>query len=145
MTDAKTATERLRELLDERGVEWTKNDGACSKQTDWPFNGELMAEFNEWENGTTRFDCDTWCFSPEQAIAATLGNDGAERSNDGVAERETCHIVKTWSDSDYDEDWRYRCSECGCFIGVYERDPETGDAISADNYCPNCGRKVVDE
>lgn len=58
--------------------------------------------------------------------------------------RGTCHIVKTWSDSDYDEDWRYRCSECGCFIGVYERDPKTGDVISADNYCPNCGREVVE-
>lgn len=57
----------------------------------------------------------------------------------------TCHIVKTWSDSDYNEDWRYRCSECGCFIDVYERDPETGDVINAANYCPNCGAKVVKE
>lgn len=59
-------------------------------------------------------------------------------------QRETCSIVKTWSDSDYDEDWRYRCSECGAFIGVYERDPETGRPVDHDNYCPNCGREVVD-
>lgn len=57
----------------------------------------------------------------------------------------TCRIVKTWSDSDYADGWRYRCSECGCFIPVDERDPETGDVISAANYCPNCGRKVVSE
>jgi len=55
----------------------------------------------------------------------------------------TCSIVKTWSDSDYVDDWRYRCSECGCNIPVNERDPETGDVINAANYCPNCGRKVV--
>lgn len=55
----------------------------------------------------------------------------------------TCSIVKTWSDSDYVDGWRYRCSECGGFIPVDERDPETGDVISAANFCPNCGRKVV--
>ena len=60
-----------------------------------------------------------------------------------VPDRETCHIVKTWSDSDYDEDWRYHCSECGCLIPVDERDPETGDVISAANYCPSCGRRVI--
>ena len=54
----------------------------------------------------------------------------------------TCSIVKTWSDSDYVDDWRYRCSECGCFIPVNERDPETGDVISAANFCPNCGKRV---
>lgn len=57
----------------------------------------------------------------------------------------TCHIVKTSSDSDYVDDWRYRCSECGCNIPVNERDPKTGDVIDAANYCPNCGAKVVDE
>lgn len=56
----------------------------------------------------------------------------------------TCHIVKTWSDSDYVDGWRYRCSECMCFISVNECDPETGDVISAANYCPNCGWEVVD-
>lgn len=72
--------------------------------------------------------------SEAEAIAAW--NTRAER---------TCRIVKTWSDSDYMDGWRYRCSECGCFIPVNERDPETGDVISAANYCPNCGAKVVSE
>lgn len=54
----------------------------------------------------------------------------------------TCRIVKTWSDSDYVDGWRYRCSECDCFIPVDERDQETGDVISAANYCPNCGARV---
>lgn len=55
----------------------------------------------------------------------------------------TCRIVKTPSDSDFSNDWRYRCSECGCNIPVNERDPETGDVINAANYCPNCGAKVI--
>ena len=59
--------------------------------------------------------------------------------------RGTCHIVKTWSDSDFVDGWRYRCSECMCFIPVDERDLKTGEVISAANYCPNCGRKVVSE
>lgn len=55
----------------------------------------------------------------------------------------TCHIIKTWSDSDYVNDWNYRCSECGGFIDVYERDLETGNVISAANYCSNCGAKII--
>lgn len=60
----------------------------------------------------------------------------------GVSER-MCRIVKTWSDSDYVDDWNYRCSECSGFIPVNERDSETGDVISAANYCPNCGARVI--
>lgn len=56
----------------------------------------------------------------------------------------TCGIVKTWSDSDYVDDWNYRCSECSGFIPVNERDPKTGDVINAANYCPNCGARVVE-
>lgn len=74
----------------------------------------------------------------------TINKTGDFVTHDSRAER-TCRIVKTWSDSDYVDGWRYRCSECGCFIPVNERDPETGDVISAANYCPNCGAKVVGE
>ena len=72
-----------------------------------------------------------WYGSIDEARAAW--NTRAER---------TCRIVKTWSDSDYVDGWRYRCSECGCFIPVNERNPDTGDVISAANYCPNCGARV---
>ena len=68
-----TATDELRRLLDERGVEWTANDGEYVKETCWTYMCELTAAFAEYNDGTTRFDCDTWCFTPEQAIAATLG------------------------------------------------------------------------
>lgn len=85
------ATDELRRLLDERGVEWTANDGEHVKETCWPYMGELTAAFAEYDNGTTRFACDTWCFTPEQAIAATLGGG-------------TCHNVSTTGN--------FRCSEC---------------------------------
>lgn len=60
-------------------------------------------------------------------------------------EQPTCHIVKTWTDSDYADHWRYSCSECGYPIEVGERDVATGDPVSHANFCWNCGRKVVDQ
>lgn len=125
-----TATDRLRALLDERGVEWETwcpMDGATSTYVE--HNGEAW-RFDYDEHFDQLVIVPLSGYTPEQAVEATLG-------------RGTCSIVKTWSDSDYDEDWRYRCSGCGCFIPVNERDPETGDVISAANYCPNCGAKVV--
>ena len=67
------ATEELRARLVELGVEYTANDEKHVKETCWPYMGELMAVFAEYDNGTTRFACDTWCFTPAQAIAATVG------------------------------------------------------------------------
>ena len=132
-----TATDKLRELLDERGIEYEQSyiEGIASYThvTKWETQAGNKRAFYEIEDGYPPYF--TWMLiempTAAQAIAATVG-------------REMCHIVKTWSDSDYDEDWRYRCSECGCPIPVDERDPETGDVFSAANYCPNCGRRVVE-
>lgn len=119
-----TATDELRRMLDERGVEWERGRTAETIVME-PFD----VLYGERLDGRMRIYFRSYLF-PEQAIEATLG-------------RGTCHIVKTWSDSDYVDGWRYRCSECMCFIPVIERDPETGDVISAANFCPNCGRRVV--
>lgn len=101
--------------------------GACDIVRDEPISGAGFVECHECgaRGGISR---------PDEAVR--LWNTRAER---------TCHIVKTWGDSDYASDWRYRCSECERPIPVNERDPETGDVISAANYCPNCGAKVVSE
>ena len=78
-----SATDELRRLLDERGVEWweTINDVNCVF-TWWesPTFGTVHAMDNE--DGETLFmaglnNCD---FTPEQAIAATLG----EFNSDGL-------------------------------------------------------------
>lgn len=128
-----TATDELRRMLDERGVEYegeTDEDG-------WAFTRWHGFDDTGWLAASDEL-CGLldlrgrYLFTPEQAIEATLG-------------RGTCHIVKKWSDSDFVDGWRYRCSECMCFIPVNERDPETGDVISAANYCPNCGARVVSE
>ena len=79
-----TATDELRRLLDERGVEWEDDSEEWIKHTSW---NDANCWFNEYPDGLT-----AWGMinrgTPVQAINATLGNDGAERSNDGVAERE---------------------------------------------------------
>ena len=123
-----TATDELRRMLDERGVEWSDSSDENVLHTTW---NAMRCWFTEYPDGWTGWGT-AMSGSPEQAIEATLG-------------RGTCSIVKTWSDSDFVDGWRYRCSECMCFIPFIERDPETGDVISAANYCPNCGRKVVGE
>ena len=115
-----TATDELRRLLDDRGVVWTANDGEHVKETCWPYMGELTAAFAEFDNGTTRFACDTWCFTPEQAIAATLGAG-------------TCRRVRGHRSYRTQGGYRIECSECG--YGLADR---------RYRYCPNCGRRIVD-
>lgn len=120
-----SATERLRALLTERGVEWTANDGEYVKETCWPYMGELTAAFAEYDNGTTRFACDTWCFTPEQAVAATLG---------------------PWTCEDVGKGWMWRCSECKCRLDIDRDDLPTmwvDNVASVPRYCPNCGRRVI--
>lgn len=84
-----TPTEELRAKLDELGVEYTANDEKHVKETCWPYMGELMAVFAEYDNGTTRFACDTWCFTHEQAIAATVEPNKTTVKKDG--ECQYCH------------------------------------------------------
>lgn len=61
--------------------------------------------------------------TPEQAIDATLG-------------RGTCHnAAPSYLD--------FLCSECG-FVHYHSDTNDTGDG-NEWRYCPNCGRKVVDD
>lgn len=114
-------TEDLRRMLDERGVEYVANDYKSVKETCWSYMGELDAVFAEFGDGETCFVCDTGCFTPEQAIAVTLG-------------RGECHKVRVHEEIE-DE---MHCSECGRFLGF------AGDIGAFPyNFCPNCGRKVV--
>ena len=77
-----TATELLRALLDERGVEYTDRDMFGKHVFHWgePLHGAMFTDGGEWtelvvENATS-----------EQAIAATLGDSDAtaERRGDAV-------------------------------------------------------------
>ena len=128
MSSDKTATERLRRLLDARGVEWSAQDRFTRDvETRWLFPAS-SALFTEYEDGMTIMVISGAEWTPEQAIAATLGNDGVERTNDGIAERGTCHDV--W-DTELTGRLRFQCSECG---GV--------SLEITPHFCPCCGRKV---
>ena len=115
------------------------------------------AQFTEYEDGMTIMVISGAEWTPEQAIAATLGNDGVvteyKRSKNGVDERETCHNV---AEPDEMNDRPFRCSECGArapFDGTYHMGESyelDGMRVFADSwptwrFCPCCGRKVVFE
>ena len=118
-----SATERLRALLDERGVEWDYGIGGAYT-TEFSANG-VMLNFRDWGDGVI---CST-ILTPEQAVAATLGPG-------------TCHDDGDPSD--------FCCSECG--VRMFTNTSDTYTMIAADehtiikhpSYCPNCGRKVVE-
>ena len=119
-----TATDELRSLLDERGVEWwqSANTLGCVF-TRWhsPLFGDEVCAMENGEEGLVLFD---HFVTPEQAIDATLG-------------RGTCHAVFEVDAMSEDERiGEYVCSECGETFGdVRDQQP---------NYCPNCGRRVVE-
>ena len=109
-----TATERLRALLDERGVKHTDIGG----MTEWTNgNGRICRAYTRPEPLTV--DVAMLAVPPQQAVEATLG-------------RGECRIA--YKNGSYGGSNDEVCSECGePFYGVENL-----------NYCPNCGRKVVD-
>lgn len=74
-----TATNKLRRLLDERGVEWWK---ASPCKTKWhsPVLGGPLA-VREW-NGKMVLDAGYVNVIPEQAVEATLGNEESYTRDD---------------------------------------------------------------
>lgn len=115
-----SATEKLREMLDERGIKYEKIQGECA--TKYEFDN-VHYRINKVIGGLQIENFDP--FTPEQVIAKTVG-------------RETCHMVLRYDYVVYGEapcSW-LECDECG---GVL---PDSfGISVS---YCPNCGRKVVE-
>ena len=124
-----TATDELRRLLDERGVEWHCVDMRTGEErsniTEWNVPNAGWVEATELGGHLTY----SWHMgekpTPEQAIEATLG-------------RGTCRAVsmRERDKRPYLHD-ELVCSECGCqlaheFGHVWQR------------YCPNCGRRVVE-
>lgn len=117
-----SATKRLRELLDERGVEWD-NYIRPFPQTAFNVNGVVW----QVKELVTGLDVSTRYLTPEQAIAATLG-------------RGTCHdLAETPA---YRDKTEFKCSECGYeYSAVGGFGCDCGDEPDF-NYCPNCGRRV---
>ena len=129
-----SATERLREMLNERGIEWWPNDDPRLEDiiTNWcvgPFQWTAIeGEKDLWLNaGIAGHEP----LTPEQAIAATVGVG-------------TCHDVCASASE-------FTCSACGfncdlvSWTSLFDGDEgrHRHHHHGTPNYCPNCGRKVV--
>ena len=122
MTDSKTDTERLREMLDKRGVEYEESTQGNTTFFQFDYceqcggnmksiviTGECISAYSDY-------------LTLEQAIAATLGSG-------------ECEITASATDglcSDNPRIW-FKLS-CGHSF--------TLDGLEAPNYCPNCGKAV---
>ena len=123
-----SATDELRRLLDERGVEWEAAADAPDSLTTWA-TGSDTARWCADELINDRFDLyaydvdeDVSGLTPEQAIDATLG-------------RGTCHIDLVGYDERED---RFQCRSCDWSMSVRR------GTWPRFNYCPNCGRRVIE-
>jgi hypothetical protein len=122
-----SATDELRRLLDEQGIEYREyQPNPFEETTAWDLDvsdirHEVYASFEEFGSGSTllRF----WNCTPEQAVAATMG-------------KGTCRNVhEPPRDATFWPAPHFKCSRCGATY------------VSTDYayYCPSCGRKVRDE
>lgn len=118
-----TATDELRRLLDERGVEWwepVQTEGSVF--TRWNIDGvSWTASMVHGRDNVLRIGTNT--VTPAQAVEATLGRHAI--ISDNLAESEG--TGDAWAN----------CSECGHLLFVL-----TDPTSNIPNYCPNCGRKV---
>lgn len=111
-----SATDELRSLLDEHGIEWWYDPHVSQDHTEWMTDRMAFTSLG--------FDGDMLTvktiskMTPEQAIDATMG-------------RETCQDVGF-------APYLFECSECG---KVHLRNAAY---VDMPNYCPNCGRRVVE-
>lgn len=122
MSDNRTT--ELRDKLDALNIEHFDYDKGGRTQTQWEApDGKRHFTYETSNNPakTARLVI-AWHPTPEQAIAATLGNETCDNENtDGYG-------------------FRFECSECGYSAIVHNC------AVRLDelpNYCPNCGGKIV--
>ena len=116
-----TATDKLRRLLDEREVEYDTDDEDGCEFTEWIANGL------EWEadsRGELVYLTPAMLITPEQAIAATLGREKCLTGSMAVYTPEQA-IARVWFTCGHD-----------CIVETLS---------SLPNYCPVCGKKVVNE
>ena len=136
-----SATERLRSMLDERGVGSYTHEAPAAVCLAF-FDGKRWHDCWESTGGEVNV---TFSMTPEQAIAATLGSCNCSNNCTNGERTETCHAdeTDTW-ECVCDGIGRYgkrvtvhvmECSECG----------HTYEHVNGDyEFCPHCGRRVVE-
>ena len=131
-----TATDRLRALLDECD-EYYRTSG---NKTWWgrPIDMQTGKPINVFHNqaqpmGEDRLFVELQLATPEQAIAATLGAETCRAD-----ETETIETV-TDAIGDYGKRVTIHVMECSACGHTYEH------VNGSYEFCPRCGRKVVDE
>lgn len=125
-----SATDKLRRLLDERGVEWWAEDDPEDPPyyfvTKW-FSNASEQTFEEIPAIRSR-SLTAFCITPEQAVAATLGPG-------------TCRDVAEFRG--FGTKTEFRCSECGYeYSAVGGFGCDYGDEPDF-RYCPSCGARVI--
>lgn len=134
-----SATDVLRRMLDERGVEyqWTdkKHSVPSCEIVQWWSGDDVSAEYIEYHDGSTvlHIHASMLYATPEQAIAATLG-----RGTCTADETETISVRGDTCGYYFDKHFTIHvmeCSECG---HTYEH------VWGNYEYCPHCGRRVVE-
>jgi len=135
MTKA-SATEELRRLLDERGVDYYRHEDGeplrVLEESDGPATSWRVDNVSYCAVPDKHGTFDVWIdhCTPEQAVAATLGSGTCEDANTR-AER-TCK----WEPSDFITEGEWWNTECG--------ESFTWEPDGTPSYCPNCGAKVVE-
>ena len=136
-----SATDELRRLLDERGVEWWDDSSIYgTRRTVWTANGVtyVAAEVS----GRLKV---SGYLTPEQAIEDTLGRMDKVFAVGGIIAQAECRDVCSSASE-------FTCSACdfNCdltsWISLFDGDDgrHRHHHHGTPNYCPNCGRKVVD-
>ena len=107
-----SATDELRRMLDERGMEWWNQTDPEPQTATMARLGDQLIEYHENVNGTMGYHAWNMCdLTPEQAIAATLGR----------GECKKVYLVET--SDDLIESWYP--------IGVYLNSKAAGDCAEA--------------
>ena len=124
-----SATDDIRVLLGEHGVNCEIHDTKKRKDTLWDFRESSHAMFSEYRDGTTVFVMSGSLWTPEQAVEATLG-------------RSECRFrtVERFIDARRSRADMCECDRCGyrCARGFIQDE--------RFKYCPNCGARIeVDE
>ena len=122
-----TATDRVRAMLDERGVEWDELAGhPVVVGTEWhDRDGHPCTALEHADDVPDGMLSVQACLTPEQAIEATLGRGECKKlPSDGI----TRCFVRRYG---YEIEFGYwKCSACGC------------ECFEGARYCMGCGRKV---